>query len=202
MMAGHPNEASPLGLRNIAFAIHVGANDGGYNRSGVAKDWINQLEALGTSDPNGYRTQGEIHADKGHWMDLQDRVAIPWLQNHFRNPLPDKVVWFQDDVVYQRFYWLALPQGVAQKGQQVTASIDGQTILIEKSTGISNLLVRLNDQMIDLDQPITVSHANGTVLFKGNDSRSERMISKTFAERRDRALTFSAEIPLDLPASR
>src|SRR6185295_3610744 len=27
MMAGHPNEASPLGLRNIGFAIQVGAND-------------------------------------------------------------------------------------------------------------------------------------------------------------------------------
>ena len=36
MMAGHPNDASPLGLRNIGFAIHVGALDSGYNRNKVA----------------------------------------------------------------------------------------------------------------------------------------------------------------------
>jgi len=36
MMAGHPNDASPLGLRNIGFTIHVGALDNGFNRNKVA----------------------------------------------------------------------------------------------------------------------------------------------------------------------
>ena len=36
MMAGHPNDTSPLGLRNLPFAIHVGALDGGYGRNKVA----------------------------------------------------------------------------------------------------------------------------------------------------------------------
>ena len=27
MMAGHPNESSPLGLRNLAFTIHMGDKD-------------------------------------------------------------------------------------------------------------------------------------------------------------------------------
>mgnify|MGYP001219472979 CR=1 FL=1 len=35
MSAGHPNEASPLGLRNIAFAIHMGENDYLYDSSVV-----------------------------------------------------------------------------------------------------------------------------------------------------------------------
>ena len=39
MMAGHPNESSPLGLRNLPFAIHVGADDSAYNRNKVAKEW-------------------------------------------------------------------------------------------------------------------------------------------------------------------
>ena len=39
MMAGHPNEASPLGLRNIPFAIYMGENDSAYNRNTVARQW-------------------------------------------------------------------------------------------------------------------------------------------------------------------
>ncbi|MEM7298333.1 MAG: hypothetical protein AAF391_08720 [Bacteroidota bacterium] len=27
MMAGHPNDASPLGLRNIGFTLHMGGKD-------------------------------------------------------------------------------------------------------------------------------------------------------------------------------
>jgi len=33
MSAGHPNEASPLGLRNLPFTIHVGEHDNLYNRN-------------------------------------------------------------------------------------------------------------------------------------------------------------------------
>jgi len=49
MMAGHPNDASPLGLRNIGFTIHMGANDSSYNRNKVALEWekiLRKLEVL------------------------------------------------------------------------------------------------------------------------------------------------------------
>ena len=36
MMAGHPNDASPLNLINLPFSIHCGENDHAYNRSAVA----------------------------------------------------------------------------------------------------------------------------------------------------------------------
>ncbi|MEO1131021.1 MAG: transglutaminase domain-containing protein, partial [Planctomycetota bacterium] len=39
MMAGHPNEAQPLGLRNLPFAIFMGAEDAAYNRNAVASRW-------------------------------------------------------------------------------------------------------------------------------------------------------------------
>ena len=39
MSAGHPNDASPLGLRNIGFSIHMGNNDSAYNRNLVAEEW-------------------------------------------------------------------------------------------------------------------------------------------------------------------
>lgn len=202
MMAGHPNDASPLGLRNIAFAIHVGEHDSGYNRNSVAADWKKQLQELNASDDDGYKTQVQIHRNKGHWMDLQDRVAVPWLQKFVRNPLPKKVVWQQDNVIHEDFYWLALPTGLAEKGQLLVASITGQAISIEKADNVDKLLVRLNDEMLDLDQQITVIGVDGSILFKGKVARSRETAKRTFAARRDRALTFFAEILVDFEANK
>ena len=46
MMAGHPNDASPLNLRNIGFALHVGELDGAYDRNKVGREWGVQLDQL------------------------------------------------------------------------------------------------------------------------------------------------------------
>jgi hypothetical protein len=37
-MAGHPNDADPKGLRNVSFAIDVGARDDAYDRNEVARE--------------------------------------------------------------------------------------------------------------------------------------------------------------------
>ena len=39
MMAGHPNGASLLGVRNIYFSIQVGGQDSDYNRNKVALEY-------------------------------------------------------------------------------------------------------------------------------------------------------------------
>ena len=54
MMAGHPNDASPLGLRNLSFALHMGAEDAAYNRNRVAQEWGEKLVELQRNDPQGY----------------------------------------------------------------------------------------------------------------------------------------------------
>jgi poly(3-hydroxybutyrate) depolymerase len=36
MMAGHPNETKPEGLRNLPFTLHMGGDDKAYNRNNVA----------------------------------------------------------------------------------------------------------------------------------------------------------------------
>ena len=200
MMAGHPNETSPLGLRNLPFAIHVGAKDHGYKRNTVAAEWGKKLQKLHSLDKGGYKNQVQIHPNKGHWMNLQDRVAIPWLQKFVREPFPQKVVWKQDNVVHDTFYWLALPQGTAKKGQLVIASIEGQTISIEKAEGTDQLLLRLNDQLLDLDQPVRVKGLDGSTLFQGKVNRTKGIAKQTFEARRDRDLVFFAEIKVDLKA--
>ncbi|HWB60910.1 MAG TPA: hypothetical protein VG733_15545, partial [Chthoniobacteraceae bacterium] len=82
MMAGHPNDASPLGLRNVPFAIQVGANDAAYHRNDVAAEWGKKLDALQHDDPQGYIHFTELHAGKGHWMDLEDKKAVPWMEKY------------------------------------------------------------------------------------------------------------------------
>ena len=197
MMAGHPNETQPLGLRNIGFTLHMGGDDGAYNRNKVAKQWKEKLAALRADDPDGYVHDVQIHAGKGHWMDREDRVALPWMAKFRRDPLPQKIVWFQDDVTHERFYWLALPPGSAKKGQHIVATRKGQTLRIERAEKCGRLLIRLSDAMVDLDKEVVIEAASGEV-FRGKVSRSLETLKQTLAERGDPRSMFAAEIEVDL----
>lgn len=197
MMAGHPNEASPLGLRNVPFAIQVGANDGGFNRNKVAADWGKKLDELQNADAKGYVHFTELHAGKGHWMDLQDRKAIPWMEKFNRVTLPERIVWFQDDVTHSRFYWLEVPKSLAKAGQKVVAHREGQTLTLA-STNVSTVGVLLNDRMVDLDQPVLIRSGERT-LFEGRLARTIFNLARTLAGRGDTNLTFSAAVTLPMP---
>ena len=200
MMAGHPNDASPLGLRNLPFAIHVGEKDGGFKRNAVAREWGGKLEALAAADPQGYVHVVKIHEGKGHWMDRQDAEAVPWMMRFTRDPIPKKVVWKQAGATHDRFYWLAVPKGDAKPGAEVVASYDGRTVTIEKASGVERLLVRLSDAMVDLDQPVSIVFG-GRTLFKGVQPRTTGVLAKTLAERGDPTAVFTAEVELHLAAS-
>ncbi|MCZ7635845.1 MAG: alpha/beta hydrolase [Verrucomicrobia bacterium] len=124
MMAGHPNEASLLGLRNLPFALFMGGNDAAYNRNQVATERAAELDRLAAADPGGYVHLARIYEGLGHWMNKQDAEALPWMAQFRRQPWPDKVVWQQDDVVHRRFYWLQLPEDlVIPDRQQFTAAL-------------------------------------------------------------------------------
>ena len=47
-------------------------------------------------------------------MNREDASAVPWMAKFRRDPVPKKVVWHQDDVTHDRFYWLAVEPGQAQ----------------------------------------------------------------------------------------
>jgi hypothetical protein len=194
MMAGHPNDAKPESLRNIGFTIHVGGLDTAYDRNLVAEEWGGLLDALEAGDAMGYPHYVEVHPDKPHWMDLEDAVAVPWMADFTRNPVPERVVWLQDDVTHQRFYWLAVEDPTA--ASLVTASYAEQTIEIEAD--IPSVTVRLSDAMLDLDLPVSI-HSGGTVLFEGMVERSLVTLQLTTEERGDPALVFSAELTVTLP---
>ncbi|NQT87849.1 polyhydroxyalkanoate depolymerase, partial [bacterium] len=196
MMAGHPNEASPLGLRNLAFTIHVGAKDSPYKRNQVARKWGDKLDALQKPDPEGYVHWTKIYAGKAHWLNREDAAALPWMAKHTRNPFPNRIVWRQDDVTHARFYWLAVKPEERRKGVEVRASLKGQQIDVQAG-GISQLIIRVNDRMLNLDEDVTVS-SQGKELYKGRIQRSIGTLAKTLAERGDPVSVFSGEVIVTL----
>jgi hypothetical protein len=199
MMAGHPNAASPLGLRNVPFAIQVGAEDGGYRRNEVAKEWGRKLDALQQADPDGYIHFTELHPGKSHWMDLEDRKAIPWMEKFTRQPLPTRVVWQQGDAVHTRCYWLARPKEELKPGQTVTAERSGQVISLSATTA-ATATVLLNDAMLDLDKPVVVRDGQKP-LFSGRLNRTVALLAQSLEERGDRELAFPASVTVKLSPS-
>ncbi len=197
MMAGHPNEAQPLSLRNLPFAIHMGANDGAYNRNQVARDWGTQLDKLQAEDPDGYVHVVKLHEGKGHWMDRQDAEAIPWMAQYTRNPFPKRIVWRQDDITHERSYWLAVNAADQKGGAEVRADVKGQQIQIQ-AADVPQLRVRLADELVDLDQPVEIN-VNGKTQFAGQVLRTIAVIDKTLSEYGDPASVLTAEVTVAGP---
>ena len=190
MMAGHPNDASPLGLRNVGFAIYMGGRDSAYQRNKVAAQWKEKLTELQNRDCDAYVHQVTIYPDKGHWMDGEDASSIDWMRQLQRNALPQRVVWKQDDVARRQFYWLATDK--PQAGALVVAERgDGKFDL--RSDDVTSLRIRLHDDMHDLDQPLQIVDGD-RVLYEGVVSRTIATLHKTLAERGDPELIFSAEL--------
>jgi poly(3-hydroxybutyrate) depolymerase len=197
MMAGHPNDASPLGLRNLPFAIHMGANDGAYRRNEIAAEWGEKLDELQKNDPEGYVHDVQLHEGMGHWMQRKDTVAIEWMAQFNRNAYPNKVVWKQSSVTHNRFYWLAVPGGTEVKDAEVVATRNGQTIKIEKADLVNTLIINLNDKMLDLNKKVKVEY-DGQTIYDDIPKRNVSTIWLSLNNRNDLNQVFSAQIELDL----
>jgi hypothetical protein len=197
MMAGHPNGVSLLSLRNLPIALQCGGNDAAYNRNNVTKEYGDKLDELRKEDPQGYEHFVKIHEGKPHWMNREDAVALPWMAKFSRNPIPDRVVWKQTEVPHDRFYWLAVPPGTGKVDSLAIAEHRGQTVEVTKAEGVDKLIVRLDDRMMDLDQPVTVKR-NGDFLFTGTAPRNIATIVKTLVGYGDPKLVFSADVQIKI----
>ena len=191
MMAGHPNETKPDGLRNIGFALHMGEQDGMYDRNKIAENWKTQLSDLQQVDSGGYKHQVVIHEGKGHWMGGQDAQALPWLAEFTREPFPSKIVWLQDDVLHNQFYWLSVKNPNAR--DKTVATIDGQVINLQTSH-VGEMSILLNDKMLDLDQTVVVT-INGGSLAMYDVQRDAAILKQTIRDAKD---WYSAKIDLNI----
>ncbi|MEP2775271.1 MAG: transglutaminase domain-containing protein [Luteolibacter sp.] len=194
MMAGHPGDASLLSLRNLPFAIFMGGADAAYNRNKIAAKKTAALDALRKEDPEGYIHMSRIYEGLPHWMNRKDAEALPWMAKFTRNPWPKKIVWIQDNIIHDRFYWLHLPPGTAKQGDRFDAEIKGQQIILNGPFPEDTRLL-LHDTLIDLDQPIQVIE-NDKAAREFQVSRSLNVIRAALQERLDPASCPTAEIIL------
>jgi len=194
MMAGHPNDSSLLGLRNLPFAIFVGAEDSGYHRNDVAKQKAAELDRLQKADPDGYPHLFRAYPGLGHWMNRKDAESVPWMASYTRHPWPKTIVWFQDHVPHTRFYWLEIPPEAMKKGRLITAQVSGQTISLDGDVP-NGMTLWLSDQLVDLDQPLTVT-VKGRQVHRGVISRSADAIRASLAERPDTSACATARLTL------
>jgi hypothetical protein len=198
MMAGHPNETSPLGLRNLPFTIHMGEKDGAYNRNKTAETWRDSLAQLNQEDPKGYTHFVKLHEGKGHWMDRQDAEALPWMNKFTREKYPMKIVWKQDDVISRRFYWLATQADIPERALTV-ASRQGQSISILESP-LAELTVFLKDDFVDCNQDVQATWQD-QVVYSGTPVRNIACIEESL-QRGDPKGVFYAKLIIKNPMSK
>lgn len=178
MMAGHPNESEPSGLRNLPFALFMGGNDSAYQRNSVAEKWGKQLDELEAKDPEGYKHLVKIYPGKGHWMDREDAEGLPWMAQFTRQRWPKKIVWKQDDVTHTKFYWLEVSPDRAKGGTLLKAEVIGQEIRIQGSD-LDTITLNLSDELLNLEQPIKVTW-NDEICFEGNVKRTISAVQASY----------------------
>lgn len=193
MMAGHPNETQPDGLRNLPFTLHMGELDAAYERNQKAVQWKTMLAELKESDPNGYVHWVEIHSGKKHWMDGDDAAGVRWLAQFERNPNPDKIVWLQDDVTHDRYYWLA-SESLSER-KRIVARHSGQRFDLDVWES-DDVTLCLRDTMVDLDQPIQV-FVEGELRFEGKVNRTLGDLARSIDGRCDPYSMYSAIIRIE-----
>jgi hypothetical protein len=205
MMAGHPNNASPINLRNIGMTLHMGGLDAAYSRNTLVVDFGRQIQKLQDANSGFYKYQVKVYPDKPHWMDLLDAEALPWMAAFTRQPHPKKLAWQQDTTVGSpialtdpkvkdpptqwRFHWLGRPdRKIAPRQAKLTAEIRGQEVRID-SANLDSVEVWLNDSLVDLDKPVAV-YWKGTKVFEGLLTRTAAMLYRSLDLRGDREMVY------------
>ncbi len=196
MMAGHPGDVRLENLRNLPFTIWCGEKDGAYDRNKLDAARILQMDSLQQNDPEGYIHYGEIIKDKPHWMDRADTVAVEWMAQYIRNPYPEKIVWRQEEVLKDGFYWLSIPIEEARRGAELRAYREKNTIHITQCD-YSQVTIHLNDKMMNLDQPITVFYKDKK-LYERKVKRIKENIKRNLLKRQDPRYAFPCDITLKI----
>ena len=194
MCAGHPNEVTPEGLRNLPFFLYMGGEDSAYQRNTIVREFSAKLDALQAADPAGYVHRLTVYPGLPHNMQSREAEVIPRMSPLARVAWPKRIVWKQDDVTHSRFYWLERAPAAVRPNEIYAARVEGQTITIE-TPGTGSLTLRLSDALLDLDQPVRVV-SNGRTIFEGRVPRSFAAVEQALREREDPETVATARLPV------
>ena len=147
----HSTDDPQVGVKNdqLADAYLTKLKEAGFPFEWVYKEYTNRGHGLPADGP------GPI---------------IKWLGEHTRNPYPARILWEPSRGHKQLFFWVEATNTEAQYG--ATGRIEGQidkatnSVKLTSSGNVGNLTVYLNESMVDLEKPVTIS-LNGQVKFEG-----------------------------------
>lgn len=196
MMAGHPGDVRLINLRNTPYMIWCGALDAAYDRNKLDRERGLQMDSLQKADPEGYIHETHIVEGKPHWMDRVDTLAVSWMAQYQRNPYPKKIVWGQEEVLHQHFYWLTAPQEELARYKTVRLEVKDNRIDISEC-GYTHLTLWLNDELVNLDKKVGVYY-QGRKLFKGKLKRTRANIQQSMRERDDNRYVFPARVEVKM----
>lgn len=196
MMAGHPGDVSLVNLHSLPFMIWMGGLDAAYDRNRLAAVRGAEMDSLQAHDRDGYVHETHILADKGHWMDHQDTLAIAWLAKYRRQPWPRHLVWQQEEVLKESFYWVSVPASEMQRGKRVEITVKGSVIDI-KRCDYTSLTLRLCDELLPLDGKIKIRH-NGKTVYKGKVTPCDCHFFSTLRKLQDPRMAAPVELTLNL----
>lgn len=210
-------------LRNLPCFTGVGEQDTMFKRAPNAIAYHERLDELHAQDPGGYIHHLDLQPGRGHGIDY--RPGAPWIARHTRDPHPDTVVWtskLQDGRRRDSVYWVELAGDDLQGTIALTATADRATnsvaltahqLATENASGDptqigeqdaeptpltgATVSVLLNDVLLDLDRPVTVS-CNGVEVFSGEVQRDGDTLLRTMVRRGDRTYAFPVRIPIVL----
>lgn len=208
MAGGEPlQNAPPENMRNLAFRADIGERDTMFDRIGLNRRYGEALEELRNQDQKGFEYLIKVHERRGHGIDY--RPCPKWLAAYERNPHPDRVRWVNINVHGRRrmqSYWLALEQPPEDKNARIEfdAQLDksANAVRVEvknlnQDGAIANneieFKIYLNDQMLNLDEPVKVIR-NGEVVFSGKVERRAATLLKSLVERGDPNYSFPVEL--------
>ncbi|MCX6929277.1 MAG: hypothetical protein NT154_39565 [Verrucomicrobia bacterium] len=195
MCAGHPNDVTPEGLRNLPFFLYMGGEDSAFRRNMVVREFSARIDALQASDPEGYVHRLTVYPGLPHNMQGREAEMIPRMSPLRRPAWPKRVVWKADgDPAHTRFYWLERGTNAPSPGTVYAARVEGQKIVIE-APAAGNITLRLSDALLDLDKPILVIAGQKTI-FEGKVPRSLASIAQSLREREDPDSVCTAILPV------
>ena len=183
MMAGHPGDTKQENLLNTPYMIWCGAKDVAYNRNRLNRERGLVMDSLQQTCPDGYIHETHILEGKGHWMDKEDAVALPWMAQYTRKTWPKHIIWQQEAVLRPTFYWLEAPHNELSRGKRVDVKVKGNTINISR-LDYSSITLYLSNELLNLSKPVTVK-LRGKKVFKGRVTPNEDTYRQSLHARQD-----------------
>lgn len=183
-------------FRHLPVALLAGENDG--NNVTVMRAMEEEFKKAGQDASKLFTVAGS----KGGFLGDGSDLITDWVLAQRLVEYPTEITWSSGDRAYGRAYWL---QVVRQEiGENLVSSVhaklnrESNTIEIKTNENTLKLMLHLNDHLVDLEKPFTVS-TNDKNGWTGKKERSLEKLLKSYWTKGDATRLFTNDLLIDVP---